>query len=204
MCADIHTLSTHISAAAFTVGRFLPKFTCCVFLCPHMCLHTLHITSVRVWTAVITFPPVRSLRSRRSVWRAGSFWPPSGQPARETVLLLSEPPASPQPVWRAAPPTSTVHPPGNAARMAVDTLAKRQPTCIKVKVRSLAEAWDRCCSCFTKTPRWLEVMDLMWLKDHWYTITRLPCLLWHCQQFLGSIPIIININGFENFHLWLI
>lgn len=175
MCADIHTLSSHISAA-FTVGRFLPKFTCCVFLRPHMCLHTLHIISVRAWTAVITFPPVCSLRSRRSVLRAGSFWPRSGHPARETALLLSEPPALPQPVWRAASPTSTVPPPGNAAPMAVDTLAKRQPTYIKVKVRSLAEAWD--CSCFSTTPRWLEVMDLMWLKDHWYTITGLLCLLW--------------------------
>lgn len=45
MCADIHTLSSHISAAAFTVSRILPKFTCCVFLCPHICLHTLHIIS---------------------------------------------------------------------------------------------------------------------------------------------------------------
>lgn len=42
MCADIHALSSHISAAAFTVSRILPTFTCCVFLCPHMCLQTLH------------------------------------------------------------------------------------------------------------------------------------------------------------------
>lgn len=42
----------------------------------------------------------------------------------------------------------------------------------------VAADWDGCRSCFSTTPRWLEVMGLMWLKDHWFTIAALPFLLW--------------------------
>lgn len=131
-----HQLSDYISTAAFTFSRSLPKETLppllCIFLPSHVCLHTM-LCFRWVSDVAITFPPVLSLRSRQSVWRAGSFWPLWGHPVKETVLRLSEPLGLLQPAWRAAHQISIVPPPGNAALMGVGTLAKAPPIYIKVR-----------------------------------------------------------------------
>lgn len=138
MCTDAgvyaHT-DTHSDKSAFkeSAGVYQRKHfhLCVVSFSPRVFIFTHYFHCVT--TVKITAPPVHSLRSRQSVWRAESFWPRWGCLAKGTALPLSEPLDSLQPAWRAARWISIVRPPGNAALMAVDTLAKPQPIYIKVK-----------------------------------------------------------------------
>lgn len=145
MCTDTHG-DTHIYSYAPPWSQRLPSkiqqeftkgntFTSAVCFPALMCVFLNYILfPLCVICSNNTSLLVLSLRSRQSVWRAGSFWPLWGRLVRVTALRLNEPPGLLQPAWRAARQTSIVPPPGNAALMAVDTLAKPQPIYIKVKL----------------------------------------------------------------------